>query len=205
MDVMFYRMVEMLEDNQQEILKGVLETAGKKSAGSISTMIDFSVNADVYNLQDAFDLYEAEMEKEDMAFIVKSDLKEEKGGITFFMMPEESTRKLVNVLLDRNIDERFGKFGEEEMSTMKEVGNIVIGNFLGEVSDYFDTSILHDPPEIVHDMIGSFFADMIRYTQNLEEVMIAEVPFAAEDLGIEGRYILVLGDDIIKEFVDYFD
>lgn len=198
-------MVEMLEDNQQEILKGVLETAGKKSAGSISTMIDFSVNADVYNLQDAFDLYEAEMEKEDMAFIVKSELKEEKGGITFFMMPEESTRKLVNVLLDRNIDERFGKFGQEEMSTMKEVGNIVIGNFLGEVSDYFDTSILHDPPEIVHDMIGSFFADMIRYTQNLEEVMIAEVPFASEDLGIEGRYILVLGDDIIKEFVDYFD
>ncbi|MEF8874710.1 MAG: chemotaxis protein CheC [Candidatus Thermoplasmatota archaeon] len=198
-------MVGMLENNQQDILKGVLETAGKKSAGSISTMIDFSVEADVYNLQDAFDLYEAEMEKEDLAFIIKSELKEDRGGITFFIMPEESTRKLVNVLLEREIDERFGKFGDEELSTMKEVGNIIFGNFLGEVSDYFDTSILHEPPEIVHDMTGSFFADMIRYTQGLDEVIIAEVPFTAEDLGIEGKYILVLGDDFIQEFEDYFE
>lgn len=195
----------MLDDNQIDILKGVLETAGKKSAGSLSTMIDLSVDAEVYNLQDSFELYGGEMEKEKLAFIVCSKLKAEKGGITFFLMEEESAQKMVNILMDREIDKRFSKFGDEEMSVMKEIGNIVIGNFLGELSDYFDTTVLHEPPKIIHDMMGSFFAEMIRYTQNLDEVIIAEVPFTTNDFDIKGKYVLVLGDDLIKDFAEYFD
>lgn len=195
-----------ISEDQRDMIKDVLETGGKRAAESISMMIGTSVEADIANIhEDAYSLYEDELEKENLALIVYSDLKKGEGGITMYIMYEESASKLSNVLLGRDKDEPIDEFGEDEMSAIKEIGNIVIGNFLGEVSDYFETSILHTPPEIVHDMVGIYFENVIGYTAMLQDAIIADVTLSAKGAGIDGKYILIPSDKLTEEFVKFLD
>lgn len=195
-----------ISEDQRNMIKDVLETGGKRAAESISMMIGTSVEADIANIhEDAHSLYEDELEKENLALIVYSDLKKGEGGITMYIMYEESASKLSNVLLGRDKDEPIDEFGEDEMSAIKEIANIVIGNFLGEVSDYFETSILHTPPEIVHDMVGIYFENVIGYTAMLEDAIIADVTLSAEGAGIDGKYILIPSDKLTEEFVNFLN
>ncbi len=193
-----------LDEDSLSIIKGVLETAGKKSAESISMMIGSNVKAEINNLNsDAFELYEKEIEKEKMAMIVYSELEQGNEGLTLFILYDESARRMANILMDRDKDEKFGDFGEAEKSAVKEVGNIVIGNFLGEVSDYFNTSIMHSPPEVIHDMVGVYFNDVVGYTAMLEDAIIADVKFIAEGEGIEGKYLLIPSDELTNSFIEH--
>ncbi len=193
-----------LNEDRLEIIKGVLETASKKSAESISMMIDSTVKAEINNLEaDAFELYENEIEKEKLAMIVYSELEKGDEGLTLFILYDESARKMANILMGRDKENKFGEFGEAEKSAVKEVGNIVIGNFLGEVSDYFDTSIMHSPPELVHDMVGVYFNDVVGYTTMLEDAIIADVKFVAEGAGIEGKYLLIPSDELTNSFIEH--
>ncbi|MFW6197162.1 MAG: chemotaxis protein CheC, partial [Thermoplasmatota archaeon] len=195
-----------ISEDQRDMIKDVLETGGKRAAESISMMIGSSVEAEVANIhEDAYSLYEKEIEKENLGLIVYSDLKRGEGGITMYIMYEESAKKLSNVLLGRDKDEPIDDFGEDEMSAIKEIGNIVIGNFLGEVSDYFETSILHTPPKIVHDMVGIYFENVIGYTAMLEDAIIADVSLSAKGVGIDGKYILIPSDKLTEEFVKFLN
>ena len=195
-----------ISEDQRDMIKDVLETGGKRAAESISMMISSSVEAKIANIhEDAYSLYEDELEKENLGLIVYSDLKRGEGGITMYIMYEESASKLSNVLLGRDKDEPIDEFGEDEMSAIKEIGNIVIGNFLGEVSDYFETSILHTPPQIVHDMVGIYFENVIGYTAMLEDAIIADVTLSAKGIGIDGKYILIPSDKLTEEFVNFLN
>ncbi len=193
-----------LNDEHLKIIKNVLETAGKKSADNISTMINSNVKSKIEKIQaDAFEHCENEIDKERMALIVYSELGDGEDGLALFILYEDSARRIANILMGRDKDKKFGKFGEVEKSAVKEVGNIIMGNFLGEVSNYFKTSIMHTPPELIHDMVGVYFEDVVGYTTLLEEAVIADVKFVAEGAGIEGKYLLIPSDELMLSFIKH--
>lgn len=193
-----------LEEEHLKIIKNVLETAGKKSAETMSTMISSSVKSEIENIHaDAFDHYETKIDKEKMALIVYSELEEGNEGLALFILYEDSAKRMANILMGRDKDEQFGEFSDVEKSAVKEVGNIVMGNFLGEVSNYFDTSIMHTPPELVHDMVGVYFQDVVGYTAILEDALVADVRFVAEGIGVEGKYLLIPSDELMHSFMDH--
>ncbi len=191
-----------LEEDQLEILKGVLETAGRKSAETISIMIDSNVEAKIKNvIANSFDMSNEKENK--LTMIVFSELEIGKNGLALFILYEDSARKMANILLGRDKDNDFGEFSDTEKSAVKEVGNIVMGNFLGEVSDYFDISIMHTPPKLAE----SFNVLSVEYGIELdgifEDAVIADIKFIAEGVGIKGKYLMIPSEELTKIFIDY--
>ncbi len=194
--------IELNEDNLF-LLREILETASRKAAESISKMIGTPVETEILNIYtNPLELVEKEFDQENLGIILYSELKEGEGGITLFVMDEDSAMTLAQKLLGQG-EQDAGNFGEQERSALREVGNILLGNFLAEVGDYFDIPILHTPPELKHDMIGVYLENLLSYTEELEKsAIISEVKLKAKGVGVKGRYILLPSDKLTEDFMD---
>lgn len=194
--------IELNEDNLF-LLREILETAARKSAESISKMLGTSVNTEILNIYtNPMDLVEKEIEKENLGIILYSELKEGEGGISLFVMDEKSAMKISGRLLGKS-DEASKDLGNDERSALREIGNILLGNFLAEIGDYFDIPILHTPPELKHDMIGVYLENLLSYSEGLESnAIMSEVKIAARGVGVKGRYILLPSDTLTEDFMN---
>ncbi|MBS3816860.1 MAG: chemotaxis protein CheC [Candidatus Thermoplasmatota archaeon] len=197
------KLTEKLTEDNLALLREILETAARKSGESISKMLGTTVETEILNIyKNPIDLVEKEIEKENLGIILYSELKEGEGGITLFVMDEESAMKLSGQLLGKG-DEKSKELGEAERSALREVGNILLGNFLAEIGDYFDIPILHTPPELKHDMIGVYLESLLGYSDELENnAIISEVKIVAKGVGVNGRYILFPSDTLTEDFMD---
>ncbi len=195
-------MIELNEDNLF-LLEEILETAARKSGESISKMVGTSVQTDILNMYtNPINLVEKEIEKEILGVIIYSELKEGDGGISLFVMDESSAVKLSAELLGKN-DGESEELGEDERSALREIGNILLGNFLAELGDYFNIPIMHTPPELEHDMIGVYLDNLLNYSENVENnAMISEVILDAHGVGVKGRYILLPSNALTEDFVE---
>ncbi len=194
--------IELNEDNLF-LLREILETAARKAAESISKMLGTPVETEILNIYtNPLELVEKEFDQENLGIILYSELKEGEGGITLFVMDEDSAITLAQNLLGKK-DQAEGELGEQERSALREVGNILLGNFLAEVGDYFDIPILHTPPELKHDMIGVYLENLLTYSESLENsAIISEVKLKAKGVGVKGRYILLPSDELTEDFID---
>lgn len=198
----FHHMSEsdMFDEQEMKKITNILDIATRRSAESISMMIDMEVEHEMKALEgmDGLNKMVDKLDIEDMGLLTFSKLGEEEDGITVFILMEETARDVVNILL-YDEGETFGSFGEMEMSALKEVGNIVIGNFLGEISNHLGISIMHTPPELTHDMVGGFLNYMIGYTSTQQETLMTEVTFTVKGKGFEGKYILTPGTQLMEK------
>jgi len=192
-----------LNDDNLFLLREILETAARKAAESISKMLGTPVETEILNIYtNPLELVEKEFDQENLGIILYSELKEGEGGITLFVMDEDSAITLAQNLLGKK-DQAEGELGEQERSALREVGNILLGNFLAEVGDYFDIPILHTPPELKHDMIGVYLENLLTYSESLENsAIISEVKLKAKGVGVKGRYILLPSDELTEDFID---
>lgn len=192
-----------LEDKEKLIT--ILETASSKAAESISMMIDHPVSTEIINLEDdVTELLGDRFEREDLAVMVYSEIELGEGGITMFLLSEKSAMKMANLLMMRDVDADIGMLEEEDLSALEEVGNIVIGNFMGEIFDTLDLGMLHTPPEVIHDMIGAGFQRIIGYTSMLEEdSIITNIKFKTKEMDIEAIYLLIPSDELNEDLMTY--
>ncbi len=195
---------QRLDGRCLDIIKNVLQTASEKAASSITMMIDSSVKTEIVDIQnDPFGIVDEKYDKESLGVIIYSELKEGEGGITLFILEERSARELCEILLGEEKCTGADELSEEEKSAIRETGNILIGNFLAEVGDYFDTPILHTPPQLVHDMIGVYIENLVGYSENVNEPIIADVSLTVEEIGVNGRYILFPSDKLTQRFLEH--
>ncbi len=194
--------IDLKEDNLF-LLEQILETAARKGGESISKMVGTPVDTEILDIYtDPLDLVEKQIEKEVLGVIIYSELKGGEGGISLFVMDEDSAVKLSAELLGKDVSESK-ELGEEERSSLREIGNILLGNFLAEIGDYFNIPIMHTPPELKHDMIGLYLENIITYTEsNTNNAIISEVKISAKGVGVKGRYILIPSDSLTKDFVE---
>jgi len=194
--------IDLKEDNLF-LLEQILETAARKGGESISKMVGTPVDTEILDIYtNPLDLVEKQIEKEVLGVIIYSELKEGEGGISLFVMDEDSAVKLSAELLGKDVSESK-ELGEDERSSLRELGNILLGNFLAEIGDYFNIPIMHTPPELKRDMIGVYLENIMTYTENsTSNAIISEVKLSAHGVGVKGRYILIPSDSLTKDFVE---
>ncbi len=174
---------------------------------SLSMMIGQPVETDIIDFhKDSIEFQSKNDEMEDnLDVIVYSLLEEGENGFALFTMDEESAKKLTNLLMMRDEDHEIENFDEEEIDALTESGNIVIGNFLSQVADHFNTEIMFDTPQVTHGEDGMGYGEFINRDESSEHSLIADIRLKAKDVGIDGRYILIPSDSLTAFFIEFFE
>ncbi len=193
------------DQTHKEQLKDILEEAGERVSDSLSMMIGQPVDTDIIDFHKDSVEFQSKNSDREIDVIVYSELEEGENGFALFTMDDNSARKLANLLLMRDEDHEIEDFTEDEIDALTESGNIVIGNFLSQVADHFNTEIMFDTPRVMHGDDDCGYDKFIGEDRSSEHSLIADIRLIAEDVGIDGRYILIPSNTLTSFFIDFFE
>jgi chemotaxis protein CheC len=123
------------------------------------------------------------------------------GGAMFFIVPEESSEKLVKIAEKAQMGTRIlpgQKHGEEDFSAIVEIGNILSGVYLAAVHDFCGLNINHTVPVLAVDMIQPLLDEaLIKTSIQMHTSVLVENEFMIGGPPVEP--VILIEHDIVLE------
>ncbi|ACL69520.1 chemotaxis protein CheC [Halothermothrix orenii] len=114
----------------------------------------------------------------------------EAPGSILFVLSEESTAHLLNIITQQDID--VSRFSEVEISAIKEIGNILSGSYLSALNKMTGFNLVQSVPGFSHDMAGAILSSsMIPLGESSDYALLIETKFLDGGNEIEGYFILI--------------
>ncbi len=114
-------------------------------------------------------------------------------GRNLLVFSEEKARLLLDILFGKP----FGtttEFGEMEISTIKEIANIVSSSYLSAISEFLGIMVLPSVPAFVLDNLASVLTTVYTdFTQDKELAICVETSFyfAEQEIELEGIMLMI--------------
>ena len=117
-------------------------------------------------------------------------------GRNLLVFPEDKARLLVDILLAKNPGETVG-FGEMEISSLKEIANIVSSSYLSALSEFLQIMVLPSVPSFTLDDLSAVLTSVyLQFNDDDREYAFCvetSFYFTEEAVKLEG-YLLMIPD-----------
>lgn len=192
--------IDDLTKKQIDILREIGTIGAGNAATSLSKMINKEVVMNVpkvnilkFNQVNEI-LGDPEVPLIGILFTLKGDLE----GCIMFTLKIDAAKNMLELLFGREM-EKDDKLTEEELSALKEIGNILSGSYLSAISHLTKFEIIHSVPHIAIDMAGSILSvPAIQFGKVGDSTLYIETEF------YEGKK-KVVGDFFLIPDIDSFD
>jgi len=114
-------------------------------------------------------------------------------GRNLLIFPEKNARLIIDVLLNKKPGETK-TFGEMEISSIKEVANIITSSYLGAISEFLKIMVLPSVPSFVLDDVGAITSSAyLEFADGREYGFCVETNFyfTKEDLKLDGFLLMI--------------
>ncbi len=177
-----------MRNKMQEINK----KAAMKASEALSKLIDRPVNvtipgAEVKKVQELSPVIDSEDIVAGIHMSVTGDLT----GAALLIFPKETAFTLCDLLVKRKPG-TTRKLSKLDKSALKEVGNILSGNYLAVMSNTLKIKLIEHVPDFSFDMFGAIVSQIIsKFAQEAEKTLIIEIEFAFKPIKIKGYLFLL--------------
>jgi chemotaxis protein CheC len=121
-------------------------------------------------------------------------------GRTVQIFPEHTVARLAGILLRRS--PRFpDEFGPLEQSTLKEVGNVIVGAYLNALSEFMGMLLITSAPEVTIDMAGAVLeTSYVNFGSTNDYVLFmnAELILEGSSEGLGAQFLLLPDDASLR-------
>ena len=112
-------------------------------------------------------------------------------GAGLLIFPKESAFTLSDLLVRREPGTTW-ELTELDKSALKELGNIVFGNYCTVLSNVLQVKIIGHIPSFSFDMFGAILSQVIaEFAQNAETALAIEVEFLFKPATLHGYFVLL--------------
>ena len=112
-------------------------------------------------------------------------------GASMLIFPKETAFALSDLLMKREPG-TTKKLTELDKSALKEVGNIVSGNYFTTLSNMLQVKIIENIPRFSFDMFGAIISQIIsKFAQEAEKALIIEIEFIFKPVKLKGYFLLL--------------
>jgi len=126
--------------------------------------------------------------------LVTGDVK----GASLLIFPQESAFKLSDVLVGREPG-TTRSLTALDISALKEVGNIVAGNYFAVLSNLLQVKIVEHIPNFSSDMFGAIVEQIITdFARESEQALVVEIEFVFKPLTLKGYFLLLFRLEELK-------
>ena len=113
------------------------------------------------------------------------------NGIVMFLVKQDSARNLINILLESN-ESSLENFSEMELSTLTEVGNILVSSYLGSLASMMDKKIVPSVPQLAADMANAILSvPAIEFSKVSDKALFIESVFGTDQEQVSGYFVFV--------------
>ncbi|RJX40777.1 chemotaxis protein CheC [Paenibacillus pinisoli] len=175
----------------------VLKEVGNIGAGNAATALSKLLNKPVDMAVPKVSLlpFEEVAERvggaEQIVLAVFLRVEGEAPGNMFFIIEEQSAKRMLNQLLSMNHQEEVG-YSEMELSALCEIGNILAGSYLSSLADFTQLPMVPSVPAIAHDMAGAILSyGLMQYGEMGDSALLIETTFLEDRQSLEGHFFLI--------------
>jgi len=168
------------------------EQAVARTSESLSKLIDRTVEVgicktEVKEIEELSPLIGIEDVVAGIYLPVTGDIK----GAALLIFPQETAFTLSDLLVKRPAG-TTRKLDELDESAIKEVGNIISGNYLTVLSNTLQVKIIQHLPNFSFDMFGAIVSQIItEFAQKTERALIIEIEFTFKPETLKGYFLLL--------------
>ncbi len=126
-------------------------------------------------------------------------------GAAVIIFPKETAFTLSDLLVRREPG-ITRKLSELDRSALKELGNIISGNYFTVLSNMLQVKIIGDIPRFSFDMFGAVISQVItEFSQKAEKALVIELKFIFDLTTLSGHFLLMLDRAEIKAILRSLD
>lgn len=177
----------------------VLREIGNIGAGNATTALSQMVNSkidmkvpkvELLNFKELPDIVGG---AESLVVGILLTLDGDVDGMMMFMMDKRSARLIVNLLMNRDINEtELEEFSEMDLSALQEIGNIIAGAYLSSLSQLTSMTITSSIPYMSIDMAGAILSvPAIEFGKVSDKALLIQSQFGEEEKKVNGYFILI--------------
>ncbi|MBB3109414.1 chemotaxis protein CheC [Paenibacillus phyllosphaerae] len=182
-----------LEGFKLDVLKEVGNIGAGHAATALSLLLDKPVDMNVPTV--SLIPFEQVADKvggpEEVVIAVFLRVEGEAPGNMFFLIREDSARKMLKNLLSLEHREDFG-YTEMEFSALSEIGNILAGSYLSSLADFTQLPMSPTVPSIAVDMAGAILSyGLMQYGEMGDSALLIDTKFLEDHESLEGFFFLI--------------
>ena len=173
-------------------LHEVNEQAAVNASEALSKLIDRQVEVEiskteVKKVEDLSPLIGPEEMVAGIYFPVTGDI----NGAALLIFPKETAFVLSDLLVKREPGTTH-KLTELDKSALKEMGNIISGNYLTVLTNVLQIKIIEHIPNFSFDMFGAIVSQIITdFAQKTEKALVIEIEFTFKPETFKGYFLLL--------------
>lgn len=177
---------------QANKLKQINKDAAERASGALSKLIDRTVDvaiakAEVKKVEDLSPLISIE----DMVAGIYLPVTGDIHGASLLIFPKETAFILSDLLVKRKPG-TTRKLTKLDESALKEVGNIISGNYLTVLANTLQIKIVEHIPNFSFDMFGAIVSQIItKFAQKAENALVIEIEFTFQPETFKGYFLLL--------------
>lgn len=114
-------------------------------------------------------------------------------GNMFFILSQESARKLLQDVLLSGPADHDREFDEMELSALTEIGNILAGSYLSSLADFTSLDLSPTVPSLAVDMAGAVLSyGLIQFGKMGDQALLIDTSFIQSGgNAVEGHFFLI--------------
>lgn len=123
-------------------------------------------------------------------------------GAALLVFPEQTAYELSDILVKRKPG-TTRKLSELDKSALKEVGNILSGNYLAVISNLLKIKIIEHVPNFSFGMFGAIMSQVAsKFAQEAEKALAVEIEFIFESMKLKGFFYLLFTLDKLNAILE---
>lgn len=123
------------------------------------------------------------------------------SGNIVLMFPEKCAYSLIDAISQYRSE--LGNATEYGVSSLKEIGNIVISAYLATLSTFTRQVILHSTPNLICGTLETVFnVAFSKITSQVKKIILIETFFSIRDQDINGSFFLIFEPEAVKKLLE---
>lgn len=180
-------------------LKEISEKAALNASHAISKLIDRPVGLEIsYSETKKVDELSPIIDPEEIVAGIYQPVTGSLKGASLLVFPKETAFALSDLLVKREPG-TTRSLSELDKSALKEMGNILSGNYLAVLSDELQAKIIEHIPQFSFDMFGAVVSQVIsKFAQEAERALVIEIKFVFKPTTLKGYFLLLFRLDSLS-------
>lgn len=173
-------------------LKEINGRAAVKASDALSKLIDRQVEVEIHRaeVKEVRNLSPF-IGPEEMVAGIYLPVTGDINGAALLIFPKETAFVLSDLLVKREPGTTH-KLTELDKSALKEVGNVVSGNFLTVLANVLQIKVVEHIPDFSFDMFGAITSQIIaNFAQKVREALVVEIEFSFKPETLKGYFLLL--------------
>jgi len=190
-------MAEIINNKENDQLKEIVNIGAGNASTALSHMLGKRIHMDVpeATVGPIEKVQQFLGSKDDTVLAVFLKMYGDANGAMVMIFSPESALAFAH-LLTKNKKESLDAFTEDDLSAMREIGNILLGSAITALSKFLDMNISHTIPDAVVDMLGAVMDSVVVEIGAEEEKALSfKVNLSIESGGVDGDLYFLFDSD----------